>query len=85
MWRANSLFGQSPEPNHHAAMHSDTHDSFSERVKHIGEHITHTMWGEAVVRCHACHAELQPHEFADGCCEDRDSCAWRALSERCCW
>lgn len=85
MWRANSLFGQSHHADHHPALHSETHEGILSKVSHIGDHITHTLWGDAVVVCHVCHAELQPHEYASGCCEDKDSCAWRALSERCCW
>ena len=85
MWRANSLFGQSELPNHHAAILTETHASLAERVQVIGEHVGHTLWGEPVMLCHVCHAELQAHEFAGGCCADTDSCAWRSLSERCCW
>ncbi len=85
MWRAQALFGQGNSPEHHPALHGDTHESLAERAGLIGQHVGHTMWGEAVVLCQVCHGELQPHEVGNGCCEDKDSCAWRALSERCCW
>lgn len=85
MWRVHSLFGQSGSPDHHPSLHTDTHDALPDRIRMIGNHVGHTFWGEATVLCRVCHAELQAHEFHDGCCVDKDSCAWRALSERCCW
>ena len=85
MWRSDSLFGQSQTPNHHAALHVDTHQALAERIRILGDHLGQTVWGDPVVLCHVCHAELQSHEFATGCCDDKDACCWRSLSERCCW
>jgi hypothetical protein len=85
MWRAESLFGHSEIPDHHSALHADTHESLPHRIQVIGDQLGHTFWGETAVLCHVCHAELQRHEYALGCCDDKDACCWRALSERCCW
>jgi hypothetical protein len=85
MWRVSSLFGHTTYPDHHAAMHTETHESLTERMHHLGDHMGQSIWGSPAVLCHVCHAELQPHEFAKGCCDDTDACGWRSLSERCCW
>ncbi len=78
MWRTASLFGHDSIPTHHAAIHNPT-------APHTGDHDGHGLWGDTTHLCHICHAELQTHEFAAGCCDDKDACCWRALSERCCW
>ncbi len=33
--------------------------------------------------CGMCHAELEPGEFADGCCQDKAACCGRVFSQRC--
>jgi hypothetical protein len=85
MWRASSLFGHTNTPEHHAAMHIQTPEPADEQSGMLGDHIGHGLWGEATALCQVCHAELLAHEAASGCCEDKDACCWRALSERCCW
>ncbi|AFL86967.1 hypothetical protein Terro_0628 [Terriglobus roseus DSM 18391] len=85
MWRASSLFGHTNTPEHHAMMHSQTHQPAEEQSGMLGDHDGRGLWGERTLLCHVCHAELLPHEAKDGCCEDKDACCWRALSERCCW
>ena len=85
MWRANSLFGHSDVSDHHAVLIAETHASLTDRMHDLGQHVGHTLWGDTVVLCRVCHAELQAHEHAAGCCADTDACCWRSLSERCCW
>lgn len=85
MWRNQSHFGHSEFPEYHAAIITDTHASLADRIRDVGEHVHQSLWGEPVAMCHVCHAELQTHEQAAGCCADTDTCCWRALSERCCW
>jgi hypothetical protein len=83
MWRAGSLFGHTHIPDHHAVIHAQIHEAAEEHAPVLGHHDGHSLWGERTILCHICHAELQPHEETAGCCEDRDICCWRSLSERC--
>jgi hypothetical protein len=85
MWRTHSLFGHSEFADHHPAVHTELNDALPERVRLLGDHLGHSLWGDATHLCNVCHCELQPHEFAAGCCDDKDACCWRALSGRCCW
>ncbi len=85
MWHNDSLFGHSEVPEHHAAIITDTHALLTDRIRDVGQHVHQTVWGEPVLLCRVCHAELQSHEHSAGCCADTDTCCWRALSERCCW
>jgi hypothetical protein len=80
MWSTHALFGHGDFADH------PTPAGDSGNSAHLlGDHTGHTLWGESIPLCHVCHAELLPHEFGEGCCDDKDACCWRALSGRCCW